>query len=168
MRTHVRLPAIVVTSVLAATCGGGTPVPTSPSGQQSFLTGTWTGTLTIDREGEASTSGNVSWTFAPVDGTNLQTFSVTIRSQNPWLTTTATVTSAITPSNQPPARISTTGSYPSPRGCTGTMPTSLVSIVRRWRNRHSAATSCCQNRGLRRVYRPWRAADVPSNGLSQG
>jgi hypothetical protein len=121
MNTYVRLAAIIASAVVAATCGGGTPVPTSPSGQQSFLTGTWTGTLTIDREGEASTSGNVSWTFAPVDGTNLQTFSVTIRSKNPWLTTTATVTSAITPSNQPPARISTTGSYPSPRGCTGTM-----------------------------------------------
>ena len=58
---------------------------------------------------------------SPLTGTNLQTFTVTIRSQNPWLPTTATVTSAITPSNQPPARISTTGSYPSPRGCTGTM-----------------------------------------------
>ena len=121
MNTYVRLTAIIASALLAATCGGGTPVPTSPSGQQSFLTGTWTGTLTIDREGEPSTSGNVSWTFAPVDGTNLQTFSVTIRSQNPWLTTTATVTSAITPSNQPPARISTQGSYPSPRGCNGTL-----------------------------------------------
>jgi hypothetical protein len=121
MNTYVRLTAIVASALVAATCGGGTPVPTSPSGQQSFLTGTWTGTLTIDREGEPSTSGNVSWTFAPVDGTNLQTFSVTIRSQNPWLTTTATVSSAITPSNQPPARISTQGSYPSPRGCTGTL-----------------------------------------------
>ncbi len=121
MNTYVRLTAIIASALLAATCGGGTPVPTSPSGQQSFLTGTWTGTLTIDREGEPSTAGSVSWTFAPVDGTNLQTFSVTIRSQNPWLTTTATVTSAITPSNQPPARISTQGSYPSPRGCTGTM-----------------------------------------------
>ena len=121
MNTYIRLTAIIASALVAAACGGGAPVPTSPSGQQSFHTGTWTGTLTIDREGEPSTSGNVSWTFAPVDGTNLQTFTVTIRSQNPWLTTTATVTSAITPSNQPPARISTTGSYPSPRGCTGTM-----------------------------------------------
>ena len=121
MNTYIRLTAIIASALVAAACGGGAPVPTSPSGQQSFLTGTWTGTLTIEREGEPSTSGNVSWTFAPVDGTNLQTFTVTIRSQNPWLTTTATVTSAITPSNQPPARISTTGSYPSPRGCTGTM-----------------------------------------------
>ena len=121
MTGHSRLPLLLAVSCLTATCGGGTPVPTSPSAQQSFLTGTWTGTLTIDREGEPSTSGAATWTFAPVDGTNLQTFTVTIRSQNPWLTTTASVTSAITPSNQPPARISTTGSYPSPRGCTGTM-----------------------------------------------
>src|SRR5256885_5453897 len=121
MTGHSRLPLLLTVSCLAATCGGGRPVPTSPSGQQSFLTGTWTGTLTIDREGEPSTSGAATWVFAPVDGTNLQTFTVTIRSQNPWLTTTASVTSAITPSNQPPARISTQGSYPSPRGCTGTM-----------------------------------------------
>jgi hypothetical protein len=121
MTRRSRLSLLLIVSCLAASCGGGTPVPTSPSGQQSFLTGTWTGTLTIDREGEPSTSGAATWTFAPVDGTNLQTFTVTMRSQNPWLTTTATVTSAITPSNQPPARISTTGSYPSPRGCTGTM-----------------------------------------------
>ena len=121
MTGHSRLPLLLTLSCLTATSGGGTPVPTSPSGQQSFLTGTWTGTLTIDREGEPTTSGAATWTFAPVDGTNLQTFTVAIRSQNPWLTTTASVTSAITPSNQPPARISTTGSYPSPRGCTGTM-----------------------------------------------
>ena len=35
----------------AGACGGGTPVPTSPTAQQSFLTGTWTGTLSIEREG---------------------------------------------------------------------------------------------------------------------
>jgi hypothetical protein len=29
--------------------------------------------------------------------------------------------SQITPSNTPPARISTQGSYPSPRGCTGNL-----------------------------------------------
>src|SRR4051812_3737994 len=121
MTSHWRLSLLIAASCFAGACGGGTPVPTSPTAQQSFLTGTWTGTLSIEREGEPTSVGAATWTFVPVDGTNLQTFSVTIRSQNPWLTTTATVTSAITPSNQPPARISTTGSYPSPRGCTGTL-----------------------------------------------
>jgi len=121
MTRHSRLSFLITASCLAATCGGGTPVPTSPTAQQSFLTGTWTGTLSIDRDGEPTTSGAATWTFEPVTGTNLQTFNVAIRSQNPWLTMTATVTSAITPSNQPPARISTQGSYPSPRGCTGSL-----------------------------------------------
>jgi hypothetical protein len=67
----------------------------------------------------------VSWTFEAVDGTNLQSFRVTIRSQHAWLPITTTVTSAITPSNQPPARISTQGQYQSPRGCVGT----LLSVV---------------------------------------
>ena len=121
MTAYSRLPLLLAASCFAATCGGGTPVPTGPSAQQSFLTGTWTGTLSIERDGEPTTSGAATWTFEPVAGTNLQTFNVTIRSQNPWLTMTATVTSAITPSNQPPARISTQGSYPSPRGCTGSL-----------------------------------------------
>jgi hypothetical protein len=121
MTGHSRLSLVITASCLAGACGGGTPVPTSPTAQQSFLTGTWTGALSIDREGEPTSSGAATWTFEPVTGTNLQTFTVTIRSQNPWLPMTATVTSAITPSNQPPARISTTGSYPSPRGCTGTL-----------------------------------------------
>ena len=32
MTAHTRLSALLAASCLAATCGGGTPVPTSPSG----------------------------------------------------------------------------------------------------------------------------------------
>jgi hypothetical protein len=109
--------------LLAATvgCGKEASGPTGPSPGRSFLEGTWSGTLTIERPGEPSSTGQVTWTFETVDGTNLQSFRVTIRSQHAWLPITTTVTSAITPSNQAPARISTQGEYPSPRGCTGTL-----------------------------------------------
>ncbi|HVZ30938.1 MAG TPA: hypothetical protein VG963_00845 [Polyangiaceae bacterium] len=111
---------LLMLTVMAAACGKEAG-PTSPSSARSFLEGTWTGTVTIERVGEAAAAGPVTWTFEPVDGTNLQTFRVTIRSQHAWLPITTTVTSAITPSNQPPARISTQGEYQSPRGCTGTL-----------------------------------------------
>jgi hypothetical protein len=109
--------------LLAATvgCGKEASSPTGPSPGRSFLEGTWSGTLTIERPGEPASTGQVTWTFQTVDGTNLQSFRVTIRSQHAWLPITTTVTSAITPSNQPPARISTQGDYSSPRGCTGTL-----------------------------------------------
>jgi hypothetical protein len=115
----LRLASAVLVTALAA-CGK-SPSPTSPTTPQSFLSGMWTGTVTIEREAEPTTSGPTTWTFEVVPNTNLQTFQVTIRSQHPWLAMTTTVTSAITPGNTPPARISTQGSYPSPRGCTGSL-----------------------------------------------
>lgn len=103
--------------LLLASCGR-EATTTGPTATRSFLQGTWNGTITIEREGQAS-SGAVSWTVDVVDGTDLRTFRVTIRSQHAWLPVTTTVTSAIEPGNQPPARISTQGNYASPRGCTG-------------------------------------------------
>jgi hypothetical protein len=103
-----------------AACEGRSPTSTAPSTPRSFLAGTWSGTITIEREGEPTTSGPTTWAFEVVDGTNELTFRVTIRSQHAWLPITTTVTSAITPPNTPPARISTQGDYQSPRGCTGT------------------------------------------------
>ena len=115
----LRLPLLLL--AVTAACGKEASGPTGPSPGRSFLEGTWSGTLTIDRPGEPSSAGQVTWTFQTVDGTNLQSFRVTIRSQHAWLPITTTVTSAITPSNQPPARISTQGEYQSPRGCVGTL-----------------------------------------------
>jgi hypothetical protein len=112
--------AIVLLLVALPACGR-EATPTTPSAPRSFLEGVWSGTLTIERENEATTSGSTTWTFEVVPGTNLQTFNVRIQSQHPFLPITTTVTSAITPSNTPPARISTQGSYASPRGCTGSL-----------------------------------------------
>jgi hypothetical protein len=118
LRTH--LVAVLLLLVGLSGCGReGTP--TSPSTPRSFLEGVWTGTLTIEREGEPATSGPTTWTFEVMPGTNLQSFNVRIQSQHPFLPITATVLSQITPSNTPPARISTQGDYSSPRGCTGSL-----------------------------------------------
>ena len=106
---------------LTMACGKEAGTPTGPSAARSFLEGVWTGTLTIERTGEPSSTGPVTWRFQTVDGTNLQSFRVTIQSQHAWLPISTTVTSAITPGNQPPARISTQGEYQSPRGCVGTL-----------------------------------------------
>lgn len=114
-RTTHALP--VLGFLMLVSCGRES-TPTGPSPPRSFLQGTWSGTLTIEREGQSS-SGAVSWTVDAVDGTDLRTFRVTIRSQHAWLPITTTVTSAIEPGNQPPARISTQGDYASPRGCAG-------------------------------------------------
>lgn len=122
MTARALITCCVLASVASfAGCGGGSSSPTGPSSSQSFLAGTWSGTLTIEREGEPSSSASTTWTFEVVPDTNRQTFSTTIRSQHPWLPITTTVTTAITPSNTPPARISTQGDYASPRGCTGSL-----------------------------------------------
>ena len=91
MNTHRGLCALITVAGLATACGGGTQAPTTPSTSQSFLAGTWTGTLTIEREGEASSTGPTTWTFAVAPGTNLQTFNMTIQSQHAWLPINTTV-----------------------------------------------------------------------------
>lgn len=111
----------VVLSFVALTGCGRESTPNSPSAPRSFLEGTWTGTLTVEREGEPTTSGATTWTFEVMPGTNLQSFNVRIQSQHAFLPITATVLSQITPGNTPPARISTQGTYPSPRGCTASL-----------------------------------------------
>jgi hypothetical protein len=121
MTRRSRHHAIPLLLLLALTECGREATPTAPSMARSFLEGVWTGTVTIEREGEPTSSGATTWTFATVPGTNLQTFRVTIRSEHPWLPITTTVTSALTPSNTAPARISTQGDYVSPRGCTGSL-----------------------------------------------
>ena len=120
MKRFIHHVPVVLLLVVLAGCGR-EETPTSPSASRSFLEGAWTGTLTIEREGEPSTSGATTWTFEVMPGTNLQSFNVRIQSQHPFLPITATVLSQITPSNTPPARISTQGDYPSPRGCTGSL-----------------------------------------------
>ena len=81
---HTRI-GIPVLLFLLSGCGGGPSGPTAPTGPQSFLAGTWRGTMTIQPNPTAPQPpmpviGAVTWTFEVVPQTNLQTFRTTIQS----------------------------------------------------------------------------------------
>jgi hypothetical protein len=110
--------------VLSVGACGRESTPASPS-EQSFLAGTWGGSVTIQVNPQApnpspATSGPITWTFEVMPNTNRQSFNSTIRSEHAWLPITTTATTAISPSNTPPTQISTQGTFTSPRGCRGT------------------------------------------------
>jgi hypothetical protein len=124
----IRMPTwclpLPILLVLAA-CGGSGSGPTAPSAPTSFLSGTWTGTVTIevnpgDPNPPPASSGPMQWTFEAMPQTNLQSFRTSVRSDHPWLNMMTTATTALTPGNTPPAQISTQGEFNSPRGCRGT------------------------------------------------
>ncbi len=117
-RPTVRYSAAVLSLILTTSCGGNSS-PTGPSAETSFLNGTWRGTLTITRTGEPDQTGGTTWTFEVNPGTGRQNFRTTIQSDNAWLPITATTSSVITPSAEPPGQIATNGTYVSPRGCRG-------------------------------------------------
>ena len=117
-RYVLTLSLVMLAAGVSGTCGGS--APTSPSGETSFLSGTWTGTLTITRTGQPDITGPTTWTFEVVPQTNLQTFRTTINSQHSWLPVSTTASTGLTPGNTPPAQISTQGQFDSPRGCRGT------------------------------------------------
>ena len=117
--SRLGLPLLLM---FGASCGRS---PSGPSSPESFLTGTWRGTVAIQVNPNAPgagppTSAATTWTFEVVPQTNLQTFQATIRSEHPWLPITMTATAALGPGNSPPVHISTQGNYASPRGCQGT------------------------------------------------
>ena len=119
-----RLRPIPLLLILAA-CGDSGRSPTGPSATTSFLTGTWSGTVTIevnpgDTTAQPPTTGPMRWTFEVVPQTNLQSFRTTVRSDHAWLTMMTTATTALTPGSTAPAQISTQGQFTSPRGCQGT------------------------------------------------
>lgn len=127
---------VPVVLVPLAGCGEGGSPPTAPSAAQSFLAGTWRGTLTIQPDPTglqpgAPVTGMVTWTFEVVPQTNLQTFRTTIRSENSWLPITLTSSTSMIPGNTPPAQISTQGEYDSPRGCRGTFASFATADTRR-------------------------------------
>jgi len=124
------LSLIGLGAMMVANCGGGS-TPPAPS-ETSFLSGTWTGTLTISRTGQPDATGPATWTFELVPQTGRQSFNTTIRSQNAWIPVTTTSSIVLTPTADPPGQIGGTGHYNSPRGCTGdfvTRGSASVSVI---------------------------------------
>jgi hypothetical protein len=112
---------VIFAACVAGNCGRTSP--STPSEDASFLSGTWTGTLTISRTDQADVTGPTTWTFEVVPQTNRRQFRATIQSTNSWLPITATSTVVLNPSPEPPGQIAATGTYASPRGCTGDFAT---------------------------------------------
>jgi hypothetical protein len=127
LRRGLALTLLVLAPVVLATCGGGS-TPPAPS-ETSFLSGTWTGTLTITRSGQPDVTGPATWAFELVPQTGRQNFNTTIRSQNTWIPITTTSTIVLTPTADPPGQIGGTGHYSSPRGCTGDFVTTGTASV---------------------------------------
>ncbi len=110
---------VPVTALALLSACGKEATPTAPTAQTSFLTGT----IQVnpgDPGAPPPSTGQMTWASEAVPQTNLQTFGVAIQSTHPWLTMEPTASTALTPSNTPPAQISTQGDFPSPRGCRGT------------------------------------------------
>lgn len=110
--------AIFVASALASCDCEATP--TGPSGQTSFLAGTWRGTIIIqvnpgDPNPPPPTSGEMTWPFQVMPQTNMQSLRATIRSTHPWLTMETAGSTALSPSNTPPTQISSHGEFNSSR-----------------------------------------------------
>ena len=113
----IAIALIGVATMCTASCGGGS-APPAPS-QTSFLSGAWNGTLTITPNGQPDVSGSTTWTFDVVPQTNRQSLNVRIQSSNSWIPGTMTSVVALVPGPEPPGRFGGTGTYASPRGCTG-------------------------------------------------
>ena len=113
-----RINVLLILAVTAQACG---PSPTTPSASvDTFLTGTWSGTMTVSLNGLPAVTGPTTWQFQSVPQTAGSTYRATIQSQNPSLLISTTGSTALTPPSTPPAQISTQGDYQSPRGCRGT------------------------------------------------
>ena len=57
---HARIGLPVLLLFMLSGCGGGGSGPTAPTGPQSFLAGTWRGTMTIQPNPTGATTSNAS------------------------------------------------------------------------------------------------------------
>lgn len=112
---------LLASTLMLAACNSGTTTtgPTPTTGESSFLTGTWRGTMTVHRDGLPDTTSPATWSFNLVANTAGTTFTSTLAVQDAWLALPSTTLSAAILPASPGGHLSTQGLYASPRGCQG-------------------------------------------------
>lgn len=121
--TRHALVALALTSTLG--CGrGGSPTGPTPVTPTSFLTGIWSGAVTLQTvdattgDTTAAGAGDMSCTFAGAT-ISAAVFRVTCRLSHPWLTTTSQEAEGSMQTPSPPTLLQFRADYMSPRGCLG-------------------------------------------------
>jgi len=110
---------VIIGLIAGCLACGPTPMePTEPTPAPLFLVGTWDGSLTLSRAGLPDTVAPTTWTFDAVPLSGGVGYTARIRVDDSWLAITATLSASLTPPS-PGGRLVTSGSYQSPRGCTG-------------------------------------------------
>jgi hypothetical protein len=104
--------------LLFGACGGGGTTTSPTPTDQGFLTGRWTGTVVIQRTGIPDSVAATEWQLTLLPNTGGSTYTGTAIIRDPWLPVTFDIKTAVLPAS-PGGAVSTTGFYPSPRGCTG-------------------------------------------------
>lgn len=117
LATRARISLVVVLTTWVAACGGGgtttAPTPTA----EGFLTGRWTGTITITRAGVPDSVAQTEWQLTELANTGGAGYAGTATIHDVWLPVTVTLTTTVLPP-APGGAVSTSGFYGSPRGCT--------------------------------------------------
>jgi hypothetical protein len=130
MMRALGITALCLALVGTVSCGGGTPhSPTAP-GDGAFLSGRWTGTIALHREGEPDTIAATEWTFVSLPNTGNTTYATTFTLHDRWLPITAQMHTAISPPS-PGGTVGTAGEFESPRGCTGSLSSLGTATERR-------------------------------------
>jgi hypothetical protein len=125
----MRRAVVSLALVSLVACGGGTTTtgPSPAAKEQSFLSGTWRGPVTLHRDGLPDSIGMTTWTFVLQPNGAADSFAATITVEHPWLTIpSATLTTGLYGAAQPGSRITSVGFYASPRGCQGAIGSSGV------------------------------------------
>lgn len=116
--TRFLVCALAIPLLCVACSGGTTTGPTPPTA--GFLSGRWTGSITIVRAGLPDAIAATEWVFRQVPNGGGSGYTATAVIHDGWLPVTVDVKTIVIPP-EPGGTVGSTGFYASPRGCTGVL-----------------------------------------------